>query len=661
MELSNCAGRFTMIVLAAGIASLTACTTSSQPNPANQSQPIAGPVITVGGVQFRDANRSGTLESYEDWRLPAEVRVNDLVGRMTLEEKAGTLIHATAPSVGPYGPVGAGQSYDFERIALLIREQHVSSFLTRLAGSIADLAAQHNRLQTLAAQTRLGIPLSISTDARNHFEWTLGVSNEARDFSRWPEAIGMAALGDADTMQLFADAARTEYRAAGITMGLSPQPDLATEPRWPRFNATFGEDAQLARKMTRAYVEGFQGGSSLERDGVASIVKHWAGYGAAVDGLDAHNYYGRFNRLDGAFEDHLIPFEGAFEVNAAGVMPSYSIMLDVEIGGAPAEQVGGNFSRQLLTDLLRRRFGFKGLILSDWDVHRDCNQACLTGDPPQTLHDIAMPWGVESLSSAQRIIKMVQAGVDQAGGPESGEPLVKAVRSGQLSEPRLNESVRRVLVIKFTQGLFDNPFVDVAKAIEAGRDPAVRESAHRAQAESLVVLKNSEGVLPLNPGARVHLVGVSPEAAVAAGLVPSPLSDSDISIVRTESPRETLHPHSFFGSRQQEGRLDLRDGDEGFDAIVAAEKEGPVIAVIRMHRPAVLTRLEGHAAAMIAEFGASDGALLAALTGQVPPRGRLPFELPASMADVDRQSPGRPHDTGQPLYPIGHGLSIEPR
>lgn len=163
-------------------------------------------------------------------------------------------------------------------------------------------------------------------------------------------------------MQRFGDIARQEYRAVGIHMALSPQADIGVEPRWARFGATFGSDPALISRLAGAYVAGFQGGrTGVREDGVATIVKHWVGYGAEPEGFDGHNYYGRNVTLsDAEFARHVRAFDGALAVKSAGVMPTYVIVQGPKIAGKPLDPVGAGFSKQLLTELLRREKGFGG-------------------------------------------------------------------------------------------------------------------------------------------------------------------------------------------------------------------------------------------------------------------------------------------------------------
>ena len=448
----------------------------------------------------------------------------------------------------------------------------------------------------------------------------------------------------------------------GIHMALSPQADLATEPRWPRINGTFGEDPELVSRMVQAYVTGFQhGAQGVATDGVATIVKHWVGYGAAANGFDGHNYYGRFAKFgSGHFEEHVRPFDAAFQVGVAGVMPTYDVLLGVSLEGAPLEPVGANFNRQLLTDLLRQKHGFTGLILSDWAITRDCDPSCMTGVPAQTRTDIGMPWGVEKLSPLERYAKAVNAGIDQFGGVTDTDVLVAAVKSGLVSEARLDASVLRILELKFRLGLFENPFVDPTRAAAVVGAPAFRRAALDCPAALAGVVAESAGPVTARGKPRARSLrpacrrGRSPR--MECSTVSSPAL-ADVVILRVGTPHEALHPGFFFGSRQQEGALDFKADSPQLMLVAEASRAGvPTVVVVTLDRPAILTQLQDKVTALVGEFGASDDAVLDVLTGKARPEGRLPFELPSSMAAVEAQQPDAPHDSEKPLYPIFFGL-----
>ncbi len=627
------------------------------------------PILEQGGLRFRDMNRNGKLDPYEDWRLTPEARARDLVARMTLQEKAGAMMHGTARTAGREGAVGFGAgAYDTAGNRALIDSVRVTSLITRLQGDAATLAAQNNLLQELAERGRLGIPLLISTDPRNHAQRVAGISSGTAVFSQWPEAPGLAATRDTALVHRFGDIARREYRAVGIQMTLSPQADLATEPRWNRISGTFGEDADLARGMVQAYVEGFQhGADGVDAVGVAAVVKHWLGYGAQREGLDSHNYYGRFADFAPAagptnLEYHIRPYLGAFTAHVAGVMPTYSILHGATWDGRPVEPVAAGFNKQLLTDILRTRYGFRGLILSDWTITNDCNPRCRQGAPAgerPSFADIGTPWGMEDAPMRARFVKAVQAGMDQFGGTERADMLVDAVRAGELTEARLDSSVVRVLTLKFTLGLFENPYVDPAAATAIVGNAEFRAAGLDAQRRSLVLLENKGALLPLRPGAlRVYLRGVDSTVAQRAGwtVVTDP-ARAELAIVRLAAPFQTLHPQFVFGARAHEGSLAFGDSTPGFAEFLRVSAQVPTVAVVSLDRPAVLTPVKEHARALLASFGEGDEALLDILTGRAQPQGRLPFDLPASMDAVLAQRPDLAHDIQGPLYPFGFGLS----
>ena len=629
-------------------------------------QPTLGarsaPIIQVGGKKFKDLNRDGRLEPYEDWRLSPAKRARDLVSRMTLEEKAGMMMHGTARSGGPMGMVGAGTEYDTAGMGRLIRDAAVNSFITRLRGDATTLATQNNALQEIAERTRLGIPLTISTDPRNHFQYTLGASVQASGFSQWPETLGFAALRDASLVRRFADIARQEYRAVGIEETLSPQADIATEPRWSRINGTFGEDPDVARDLVKAYVQGFQhGASGVDSTGVLAVVKHWVGYGAQTNGLDSHNSYGKFASFSpGDLEVHIKPFLGAFAAHVGGVMPTYSILQGATLNGKPIEQVGAGFNEQLLNELLRKRYGFGGIILTDWAITNDCGEKCQNGAPPgerPSFADLGMPWGVENLSKLDRFAKAINAGVDQFGGVEESQYVVEAVRTGKVDERKVSESAYRIALQKFRLGLFENPYVDPAQASRFVGNAGFQREATRAQSRSLVLLENKKDFLPVAArGKRVFLLGVDSATAVRYGFtVVNDLSQAELAIVRTGAPYQTIHPQFVFGAMMHEGDLGFREGDKEFEEIERITAAAPTILTVSLDRPAILTGVKDRATALLGNFGVSDAALLDVITGVARPEGRLPFELPSSMAEVEAQKSDVPHDTAHPLYPIGFG------
>jgi len=599
--------------------------------------------------QFRDLNHNGTMEPYEDPGRPVEERVADLLGRMTLEEKAGLLFHHMI-TPGPGGsvteaPASLAQEASAEE---RITRRLISHFNVMQVQSARQFALWHNRLQELAASTRLGIPVTISSDPR-HSSVSIPVASWRTDeFSQWPEPIGLAAIGDASTVERFGDIARREYLAVGIRVALHPQADLATEPRWARISATFGEDGDLAGTLVAAYVRGFQG-PSLGPASVAAMVKHFPGGGPQKDGEDPHFAYGREQVYPGSnFDYHLRPFEAAFEAGVSQVMPYYGMPV-----GTQYEEVGFSFNRDVITGLLRDRYGFDGIVCTDWGLVTDAE---INGQPFP-----ARAWGAEDLSREQRVLKILEAGVDQFGGEECPEIVVGLVTSGALSQDRLDTSVRRILREKFVLGLFDNPFVDADAAPSIVGAPEFREAGLAAQRASLTLLTNRPvtetggSTLPLREGGSVYLQGVDPSVAADYAKVTEDPGEASFAIVRLETPYEprtgTLEQFFRAGS--------LAYSADTLASLLPLLQRLPTVVVVQLERPAVLPEIAEHAAALVGSFGASDRAVLDVLFGRHQPRGRLPFDLPSSMDAVLAQRSDVPFDTQEPLYRFGHGLSYE--
>jgi len=650
----------------ASLAMVTAPVTAATPAPSihAQLQPQLGSrtvkIIALGGIRFRDMDRDGKLSPFEDWRLPPQRRATDLAARLSVEEMAGLTMHSHLPGIG--NALGfSAKGYDLEAVRTQVNGEHVTSFITRLAVRPKIMAEQNNEAQAIAEASRFGIPLTISTDPRNHFQYVLGASTDALGYSQWPEALGFAALRDAAIAKRFADIVRREYRATGIQEALSPQADLLTEPRWPRGLGTFGSRASVVGPLVKAYVEGFQGGSAgITRNGVMAVVKHWVGYGAGIEGFDGHNYYGRIAQVDRrSLAVHIAPFLPAFAVKVAGVMPTYDILQGGVVNGRQIEPVGAGFSRELLTDLLRKKYRYDGIVLSDWNITLDCTTACSNPTTPQPPEAIAMPWGVEKLTPLQRYAKGFAAGVDQFGGVHETSVVADGATAGVIPIPLLRAIAVRVLTSKFQLGLFENPYVDPVRAADTVGTRVVQDEADSVQSASQVLLKNDTGNVPLKPGAKLFLRGIDPDTVKRAGfIVVSKPEEADAALVRVSTPHDLLHPNAFFGSRQNEGRLDFRPGIPDFDAVASLSRKTKVIVSVFADRPPILTRLLPLSSVLVINFGVSDDALIASLSGKAAIRGRLPYDLPSSMAAVMAQRPDLPDDDAAPLFRFGAGIDL---
>ena len=555
-----------------------------------------------------------------------ESRVEDLLAQMTLEEKAGLMFHAPI-FMNEDGTLLDGTE---ERIA----ERHLNHFNIYFAPAPRQQAEWHNRLQELARATRLGVPVTISSDPRHSFTENLAAAWAATGFSQWPEPIGFGALRDEEAMLEFGDIARREYRAVGIHVALHPMADLATEPRWARIMHTFGEDAELASRLLAAYIRGFQG-DELGPSSVACMTKHFPGGGPQRDGEDPHFAYGKDQVYPGGmFDYHLRVFEAAFAAGTAQIMPYYGRPVGTEL-----EEVGFGYNRDVVTGLLRGHYGFDGVVCTDWGLVTDAPL-------PDGSVFAAKCWGVEELSVEDRLLKIVEAGCDQLGGEELPEVLVELVRAGRISEGRIDESARRLLRDKCRLGLFDDPFVDPDEADRTCGAPGFRAAGDRAQRRSAVVLTN-DGVLPLAPEARVYADGLVHDGAIARP------EDADVAIVRRDTPFES-RTNGLIESLFHAGDLDFKQPE--LDELLDLARRVPTVLVLHLERPAVIPELVAACAAVVAVFGASDEAVLDVLFGRVRPEGRLPFELPSSMDAVREQLPDVPGDSRDPLFRFGHGL-----
>lgn len=606
-------------------------------------------VITLDQLTFRDLNKNGTLDVYEDRRQPVEARVNDLLRQMTLEEKAGTMFFniAKTNSKGELAETpewGNLFSFVLPSNSELIVEKKMNSFNLLQTPHTPQLAAWQNKLQNLAERTRLGIPVTIGTDPRNHFTMNEFSSLLAGDFSLWPEPLGFAAIGDSVLMRQFGDIARQEYRAVGITLALHPMADLATEPRWPRINGTFGEDAKLASKMVYAYLKGFQG-DSLTNTSVACMTKHFSGGGPQKEGLDPHFQFQKGQVYPGKnFNYHLIPFEAAFAAKTAQIMPYYGVPM-----GQTSEDVGFSFNKEIITGMLREKYHFDGVICTDWGLISDVKNIMI--DFPAKAH------GAMNLSPEERMVKIINAGCDQFGGESLPEMLVKLVKEGKVSEDRINASVRRILRDKFRLGLFENPYVDVDKASQTVGKKEFRDQGLEAQRRSLVLLKNSElkqaKALPLKATAKIYVEGMDKTVVARYATVANTPEEADFAVIRLSTPFEPRE--GFVESLFHHGDLDFKG--ERKKEILDLLAKVPTIVDIYLDRPAVIPEISEKCAGLLADFGASDEAVLDAVFGKFNPSGKLPVELPSSMEAVRNQLEDMPYDSKDPLYRFGFGLS----
>jgi beta-glucosidase len=607
------------------------------------------PVLEQDGHRFRDLNKNGRLDPNEDSRLPVEERVADLLAQMTIEEKVGLMFHQMT-GMTPEGELVNKRSLRHRTIVgttKLLGELLVNHVNLYSVSAPRQLARWSNNLQKAAERTRLGIPVTVSSDPRHSCRRTVVASMASDHFSAWPEPIGLGAADDPDMTREFADMARQEYVAAGIRTALHPMADLATEPRWSRIVGTFGEDAELSARHTGAYVRGFQG-NELGPHSVACMTKHFPGGGPQKDGEDPHFPYGKEQVYPGGnFEYHLRPFAAAFEAGTAAIMPYYGQPIGVD----GIEEVGFGYNRDVVTGLLRERFGFDGVVCTDWGL---ITPVKILGF--KTLF-AARAWGVEHLSRDERALKAIDAGVDQFGGEHCVDVVLQLVRSGRVSEERIDESARRLLRDKFRLGLFDDPYVDEDAAEKTIGAAPFRAAGEQAQRKSIVLLKNGhEGeapILPLRGKPKAYLDGVDPALAAAFCEPVTDIDEAEVAIVRVDAP-----------FRKRKGLLErlFRAGDLDFEAgelqrLLGICERVPTVLDVFLDRPAVLPEVAAASAALLGNFGARDAAFLDVVFGRHAPTAKLPFELPSSMEAVRDQAPDLPYDSNAPLFPFGHGLT----
>jgi beta-glucosidase len=583
------------------------------------------------------------VEPYRNTSNSVENRVEDLLGRLALEDKAGLMFHDIV-AVGPGGQLmSSDNSFGRPATEAAVRDMRLNHF--NLAGqvdNVRDLVAWHNRLQEMARATGPGIPVTLSTDPRHAFSNNPGTEALAGAFSQWPQSLGFAALGDADLVQRYADIARQEYLAAGIRVALHPQIDLATEPRWARIGMTFGEDADLTSRLVTAYVRGFQG-AELGPASVATMTKHFPGGGPQKDGEDPHFAYGREQVYPGGQREyHLKPFRAAIAAGTSQIMPYYGMPV-----GTDWEEVGFAFSKGVITGLLRNELGFDGIVCTDWGLISD---SVILGQPMP-----ARAWGLEHLSELDRAQTVIDAGCDQFGGESRPELVVALVRSGRVSEARIDQSARRLLREKFVLGLFDQPLLDVDRAVTTiGRADFVAEgeAAQRAAMVRLTDAGPGRAALPVRTDQAVYIENISSAAAARLGRVVEDPTDADLAVLRLNAPYEPRPGgfESFFHA----GSLEFRAAER--ERIVALCEQLPTIIVLFLDRPAIVPEIADAAAALLVEFGARDDAVVDVLLGEARTRGRLPFDLPSSTKAVTQSRSDVPYDTANPLFRFGDGI-----
>ena len=672
-------------------------------------------ILTVDGLKFKDLNRNGKLDKYEDWRLPAKERAQDLASQLSIEEIAGLMLYSAHQAIpgasegfgaATYGgktlaESGAKPSDISDQQRKFLVEDNLRHVLITSVQSPRVAAEWNNNVQALCEGIGHGIPANNSSDPRHgttaNTEYNAGAGGQ---ISLWPGQLGLAATFDPALVRRFGDIASHEYRALGIATALSPQIDLATEPRWSRTD------------MARAYCDGFQ--SSEDNAGgwgmysVNAMIKHWPGGGPEEGGRDGHFDYGKYAVYPGNNFDNLLrPFtEGAFKLEggtgmAASVMPYYTISYG-QNGGTGSNR-GNSYNRYLITDLLRGKYGFDGVVCTDWMI---------TADVTGVSKFEGKCWGAENLSVEQRHYEILKAGVDQFGGNNDKEPVIMAYRmwkdefGTRSARRRFEQSAVRLLVNIFRTGLFENPYLDPAESEKIVGKPEYMKAGYDAQLKSIVLLKNKGGVLPLK-GRKLKVYmpkrfvkgvpnwwgikapdttdyPVSPavvekyfdltdnpaEADFALVFIESPnggtgYSDDDVAAGGNGYVPISLQYGPYTATTARAVSLAGGDTFEDFDnrsyrgksftsynttdaQLVADTRRAigdkPLILSVKCTKPCVLAEVEPYADAIVIDFETQAQAILDIVKGKAEPSGLLPMQFPKDMLTVEAQQEDVPRD-----------------
>ncbi len=698
-------------------------------------------LLNVDRYAFKDLNKDGKLDSYEDWRLSANERALDLAGKMSLEQIAGLMLysgHQSIPAGGNrfFGPVtfggkpfaesGAAPSDLSDAQLKFLETDHLRHVLITSVESPAIAAKWNNNAQSMVEKIGLGIPINSSSDPRHgidsYAEFNAGAGG---DISMWPGTLGIAASFDPALMHQFGEIGSKEYRALGIATSLSPQIDLGTEPRWGRFDGTMGEDPDLTTNMARAYVDGFQSsdnGAGWGYQSVNAMIKHWPGGGPEEGGRDGHFGYGAYAVYPGKnLKEHLQPFtEGAFNLEgptkmASAVMPYYTIST------GEGEPVGNGFNKYLITDLLRGKYGFDGVVCTDW---------LITGDVSAVDLFEGKSWGVETMTIAERHYKVIEAGVDQFGGNNDMGPILEAYKIGvaehgeEYMRQRFEASAVRLLKNIFRVGLFENPYLDIAETEKIVGNAEFMKAGYDAQLRSIVMLKNQDNTLPLKAKQKVYV----PQRYIAASrnwfgmetpekleypfnmevvkkyfeVVENP-EDSDFALVGIISPnsgvgynredlikggngyvpislqygsytannaRETSlaggSPFEDFTNRTYKGKTVTASNIHDMNLVNETKSKmgnKPVIIVVNISKPMVFSEIEKSSSSILVHMGVQDQALMEIITGIAEPSALLPFQMPLDMKTVEEQFEDVPRDmtpykdTNGNVYDFAFGLN----
>ena len=624
------------------------------------TQPTLNPhsksVLEVNGYQFIDLNGNGELDVYEDWRQDAETRAADLVSQMTVREKIAQMQHPT------YLPRADG------KIAPSLKnycsEYGIGMLLIRELNSVEAAATTMNTIQEYAEASRLGVPVLVSMDSVHGLSYVSGATVT-------PHNLALAATRDEALVTKLAEIARDEHLAVGVRMTLSPEADIASEPRWGRVMETFGEDPDLVTQMVTAQVVAFQNGrDGLNTGSIVACMKHFPGAGPQMEGKDTSPIISSEETL----QIHLKPYYAALEVNVASIMPYYSVPLALDMENSA---IG---SKATLQDLLRDEMGFTGIIQTDWGMIWAIQEALGTMTGEEVSDEEAI------------LIGVTQSRVDGIGGESIRliDLMEEYTQEGKIDEAILTAAATRIVKVKFEMGMFENPYCDVDYAVSFVGNEENQKVNLQAAREAMTLLKN-DGALPLNPDAKQTILVCGPRAfdtdslvggwssaqdgltiadAVAAyagenttvltekedvGVIKELAQQADVIIVSIGEPSYQHDPVWGYDTLEI-----VQSQQEILEAAVASGKT--VITVVTGGRPYILTWCDENTNAILEAYypGAKGGIAIAeTLFGMNNPTGKTPMQFPRNMESVNAQEGDVSFDLENPLYDYGFGLSYE--
>ena len=649
------AALLTALALAGGLA------TGAGAEEAKKEQPVLNPrvkqILEADGYQFIDLNGNGALDAYEDWRLDADTRAADLVSQMTVREKIAQMQHPTylPRSDGKIAPYLKKYCADYGIGMLLIRELN----------SVQTAAETMNTVQEYAEGSRLGVPVLVSMDSVHGLSYVSGATVTGHN-------LALAAARNEALVTRLAEIARDEHIAIGVRMTLSPESDIASEPRWGRVMETFGEDPDLVTQMVRAQIVAFQNGEDgLNPQGIVACIKHFPGAGPQMDGKDTSPIVSDEETL----QIHLKPYYAAIEVNVGSVMPYYSVPLALDMENSA---IG---SKAALQDLLREQMGFEGIIQTDWGMIWAIQEGLGTMTGEEVSDEEAI------------IIGVTQSRVDGIGGESIRliDQMEEMTAEGKIDEAILTAAATRIVKAKFQLGVFENPYCDVDYAVSfVGNEEHTKVNLEAAE-KAMTLLKN-DGALPLTANAGQKILVCGPRAGdmmslvggwsseqegltIAAAVaqyagekddvtyiaddvaaIADAAKDADVVIVSVGEPSYQHDPPWSYDT------LEITASQQEILEAVKANAKGQIITVVTGGRPYILTWCDENTNAILEAYypGQQGGIAIAeTLFGLNNPTGKTPMQFPRDMDSVNDQSGDVSFDLENPLYDYGWGLSYD--